>query len=85
MLGRKASLKALRAVLYRHRPTALRTTEFAQGALSKGITCSKSDAAGVQRCCMRHSVDGNDCRLWAGRFAIDLTLRPHPGLICTSE
>lgn len=33
MLGRKASLKALRAALYRHRPTALRTTEFAQGAL----------------------------------------------------
>ena len=32
MLGRKASLKALRAALYRHQPTALRTTEFAQGA-----------------------------------------------------
>lgn len=32
MLGRKASLKALRGALYRHRPTALRTTEFAQGA-----------------------------------------------------
>jgi predicted NBD/HSP70 family sugar kinase len=32
MLGRKASLKALRAALYRHRPSALRTTEFAQGA-----------------------------------------------------
>jgi hypothetical protein len=32
MLGRKASLKALRAALYRHHPTALRTTEFAQGA-----------------------------------------------------
>lgn len=31
MLGRKASLKALRTALYRHRPTALRTTEFAQG------------------------------------------------------
>ncbi len=32
MLGRKASLKALRAALYRQRPTALRTTEFVQGA-----------------------------------------------------
>lgn len=31
MLGRKASLKALRAALHRVRPTALRTTEFAQG------------------------------------------------------
>ncbi len=32
MLGRKASLKALRTALHRLRPTALRTTEFAQGA-----------------------------------------------------
>lgn len=40
MLGRKASLKALRATLHRHRPTALRTTEFAQGGqgfLSDGV------------------------------------------------
>lgn len=35
MLGRKASLKALRTALYRHRPTALRTTEFAQGRTSR--------------------------------------------------
>ncbi len=40
MLGRKASLKALRATLHRLRPTALRTTEFAQGGqgfLSDGV------------------------------------------------
>ena len=31
MLGRKSSLKTLRAALHRHRPSALRTTEFSQG------------------------------------------------------
>mmetsp|Transcript_2504 Transcript_2504/g.7537 ORF Transcript_2504/g.7537 Transcript_2504/m.7537 type:complete len:429 (-) Transcript_2504:2387-3673(-) len=35
MLGRKSSLKALRATLYRHRATALRTTEFSQGRTSR--------------------------------------------------
>lgn len=35
MVGRKASLKALRTALYRHCPTALRTTEFAQGRTSR--------------------------------------------------
>lgn len=37
MLGRKSSLKALRATLYRHRATALRTTEFSQGVAPMGV------------------------------------------------